>query len=109
MDRERKDWSWLPAQMPGVAKLMADKRASYGNAHVNECWKRGVVMGEPGWFFAREGALAVGTPWDTPVLANFAALQITSSQALVVMKEPANGTQPTAGIPLNEVTGHGPR
>jgi hypothetical protein len=79
-------WAWLPAAMPGVARLLAEKRKLHGDAHVAECWKRGVVERQAGWFFAREGALAVGTPWDDPVLANFAALQVTSSQALVVMR-----------------------
>ena len=84
-------WGWLPAAMPGVARLLADKRKLMGEAHVAECWRRGVVECEPGWFFAREGALAVGTPWDEPVLANFAALQVTASQALVVLREQSRG------------------
>jgi hypothetical protein len=33
----------------------------------------------------------VGTPWDDPVLANFAAAQVTSTQALVIMKEVQGG------------------
>jgi hypothetical protein len=82
-------WAWLPSAMPGVARLMAEKRRLLGDAHVAECWRRGFVEREPGWFFAREGALAVGTPWDDPQLANFAALQVTATQALVVMREPA--------------------
>jgi hypothetical protein len=84
-------WDWLPAAMPGVSRLIQEKRLALGDAHVSECWQRGVVQREPGWFFAREGALAVGTPWDDPVLANFAALQVTSTQALVVLKEPGCG------------------
>ena len=64
MDRKQ-TFDWLPAQMPGVAVLMKSLRAKHGNEHVNACWKRGVIDGEPGWFFAREGALAVGTPDPT--------------------------------------------
>ena len=90
MDK-RKDsgkFGWLPSAMPGVARLVAEKRRLLGDAHVAECWRRGVVELEPGWFFAREGAIAIGTPWgDDPALANFAALQVTSTQALVVMRE----------------------
>lgn len=85
---KRARWDWLPSAMPGVARLIKEKRAKLGDAHVNECWRRGVVLREPGWFFAREGALAVGTPWDDPVLANFAALQVTATQALVILREP---------------------
>lgn len=87
MDKnQKKSWDWLPAEMPGVARLMKEKRRLLGDAHVNECWQRGVTGLEPGWFFAREGALAVGTPWDEPMTANFAALQVTADQALLVLK-----------------------
>lgn len=85
-------WAWLPTAMPGVARLMAQRRRELGDAHVAECWRRGVLQGEPGWFFAREGALAVGAPPDhtaDPALANFAAAHVTSTQALLVLREPA--------------------
>lgn len=81
-------WNWLPVAMPGVARLMREKRAKYGEAHVDECWKRSMA-GEPGWLFAREGALAVGTPWvGDPAMTDFAALQVTSTQALLLIREP---------------------
>lgn len=88
MDRktEVRDWKWLPAAMPGVAQKIAEKRKTMGSEHVNLCWRRGVVEGTPGWFFAREGTLAVGTPWDEPELVNFAAAQITSTQVLVMLR-----------------------
>ena len=56
-DSQGKNWKWLPAQMPGVARLMAEKRKQFGAEHVQLCWRRGVVELQPGWFFAREGAL----------------------------------------------------
>ena len=84
-------WEWVPAAMPGVTKLMAEKRRLHGDPHVTECWRRGMA-GEPGWFFAREGPVAIGTPWEDPQLANFAASQVTSTQALLIIKEPTNGT-----------------
>lgn len=49
--------------MPKVAELVAMRRQELGDAHVNRCWKHGVLLGEPGWFFAREGAICVGTPF----------------------------------------------
>lgn len=80
-------FGWLPKAMPGVARLVAEKRSVLGDAHVSECWRRGVLEREPGWFFAREGALAVGTPWDgDPVLANFAAANVSATQALLVLR-----------------------
>lgn len=85
-------FGWLPSAMPGVARLVAEKRRLLGDAHVKECWQRGVVQREPGWFFAREGALAVGTPWDAdPAMSNFAAAQVSSTQALLCMREPGHG------------------
>ncbi len=66
MDKEQKpkqnSFAWLPQFMPGVAKLIREKRAQMGDAHVNECWRRGVMAGEPGWFFAAENRLSVGIP-----------------------------------------------
>ena len=80
-------WAWLPAMMPGVARQMREQRQALGDAHVAECWHRGVVLREPGWFFAREGALAVGAPWnDDPALINFAAASVSPTQSLLVLK-----------------------
>lgn len=81
-------FAWLPTAMPGVAQLFREKRQRYGVPHVAECWARGMA-GEPGWFFAREGAIAIGTPWKgDPVMADFAAAQIAGGQALLIMREP---------------------
>ena len=92
MDKKQ-DWKWLPEQMPGVAKLMRDKRHELGDAHVNECWKRGVVQRERGWFFAVEGALSVGTPFDDPDFQPQVLPIYTSTQALLILRtpEPAHG------------------
>lgn len=86
--KEQGKWGWLPAAMPRVAKLISEHRTKLGRAHVDLCWKRGVVELQPGWFFAREGALAVGVPWDEPELANFGALQVTPGQALLMLRSP---------------------
>lgn len=89
MDRgtAKRDWSWLPQQMPGVARLIAEKRRALGNEWVNTCWKNGVVQGQPGWFYAAEGALAVGTPWpDDPVITSLLSARITATQALLVIR-----------------------
>lgn len=89
MEQGKRRWDWLPLHMPGVARLVREKRRLLGDAHVDECWRRGVLQREAGWFFAREGALAVGTPWaDDPDLANFAAAHVMPNQALLVLREP---------------------
>lgn len=73
--------------MPTVARLMAEKRRTMGAAHVAECWKRGVTLGQPDWFFAREGPLAVGTPFSDDVLRDFGASQVTPGQGLLMLAE----------------------
>lgn len=87
--KDRSPWAWLPTAMPGVARLMLERRSAQGDAHVNLCWRRGVVDGLPGWFFAREGALAVGTPWAE--FADVAWWQATRTQAMLITKDPAHG------------------
>ena len=84
----RKRFDWLPAEMPGVFKLVQEKRAAFGNAHVNECWRRGAIEMEEGWFYAREGPLSIGRPWDDPALAAFAALQFSPTQSVLLMRDP---------------------
>lgn len=75
--------------MPGVARLMLERRKTQGDAHVNTCWRRGVIEGQPGWFFAREGALAVGTPWGE--CADLAWWQVTRTQATLITRSPGDG------------------
>nr|WP_316642869.1 hypothetical protein [uncultured Roseateles sp.] len=89
MDTElpTRDWSWVAAAMPRVKKQIAIQRSLFGDEYVDECLRRSLA-GEPGWFFAREGPIALGTPWDTDVLKNFAALTAASREVLVVLKEP---------------------
>jgi hypothetical protein len=84
-----KSFAWLPVHMPGVAKLVREKRQLMGDEHVNECFRRGVVAGEPGWFFAREGTLSIGVLAVEREHAYFEGLHITTTQALLVIREPA--------------------
>lgn len=83
-DQDAKGWGWLPAHMPGVQRLLAERKRKDGPEHVRLCWQRGVLQREPGWFFAREGALAVGTIW--PAAADIAGWQVTPDQALVILR-----------------------
>lgn len=69
--------------MPGVARIVADKRAQMGAAHVTECQRRGMA-GEPGWFFAREGPLAIGTPW--PEVVDLVTWTAMPRQAVVCLR-----------------------
>jgi len=77
--------------MPGVAALVQAKRRELGDAYVVECQKRG-MRGEPGWFYAAEGPVAVGTPW--PEALDLVCARITPTQALLLLRplEAVNGT-----------------
>jgi len=74
--------------MPGVSAQMAEARKRWGAEHVARCWKLGVVQGLPGFFFAREGPIAVGTPWKEPELRDFGASLVTGTQSLLMLAEP---------------------
>jgi hypothetical protein len=81
-------WNWLPEQMPGVARLMREKRQQHGNEWVNECWRQGVRLGQPGWFFAAEGSLMVGTLGDVPEVLAVVANKVTRTQAVLYIRTP---------------------
>lgn len=59
--KPRSKYYWMPEAMPKVAAEVAKRRATWGAAFVNDCIRRGMA-GEPGYFFAIEGPLMVGTP-----------------------------------------------
>ena len=63
-EQKKSKFYWLPDAMPKVAAEIAIKRKELGIEHVNECLMRG-MRGEPGWFFAIEGPMMVGTPDPT--------------------------------------------
>ncbi len=82
----RRDWSWLPTQMPRIAAALAEQRRVHGDAWINLCWRRGVTEGIPGWFYAGEGALTVGTPWaDATVLEWFGSARQAFPDATILL------------------------
>lgn len=93
MDRAKKSWDWIHEHMPGVVALIKKKRAEGLDAHVNECWRRGVVLGEPGWLFASEGAVSIGVPArhlvEDPTLQ--AMREAFPTRALLLLKEVDDG------------------
>ena len=90
MDKEGKKarWDWLPAAMPGVHRLVREKRRDVGDKHVNLCWQRGVVELQPGWFYAREGALAVGAPFEDDETKVMRQAQAQLGGALLLIRSP---------------------
>jgi hypothetical protein len=57
------DWGFMTRLMPRVVAEIKEWRDGGCGDHLDECWRRGVTGREPGWFYAREGAVAVGTPF----------------------------------------------
>lgn len=92
----RQSFEWLPQQMPMVAERMKEYRGRYGKAWVNTCWQRGVQQLEPGWFYAREGALSVGVPWEGLELVY--ADTPRASQVLVALRAPESGESESTGV-----------
>ena len=88
MDR-KKDWSWVKTAMPGVSALIASKRKEGLGEHVNACWHRGVLQEEPGWFWAREGADSIGTPFGTTdaedIIKMAGSIPAAKGQALLML------------------------
>lgn len=58
----RLDWSWMKAHMPRVVAALGEARRKGGGAVIDECWRKGVIQQQPGWFFARENGVSVGVP-----------------------------------------------
>lgn len=87
-----KDWNWMRSHMPRVVAMLKEKREAGQGAHINECWRRGVVGQEPGWFFAAEGAVSIGVPAGH-LLADPALVELRKAfpgQALLLLKETAD-------------------
>lgn len=55
-------WEWMSQHMPRVVSMMKAEREAGRGSQLNECWRAGVVRGEPGQFWASEGKVSVGTP-----------------------------------------------
>ena len=85
--------------MPKVQALVVSQRAELGAAHVTECQRRGMA-GEPGWFYAREGAMTVGTPWAAAreIEAPLDASGCYAGAALVVFRPAARTAGSTAAV-----------
>lgn len=95
MDREqdrRNRFAWVAAAMPLLPARIKALRQEHGDAHINLCWKRGVLEGQPGWFFARQGAVALGAPFEGAAgAADWAGMHLQADQVLVLIRPPAQG------------------
>ncbi len=60
--KSKESWAFMREHMPGVvARIKADRSKGEG-AHIDVCWRRGVVELQPGWFWAYEAGVHVGVP-----------------------------------------------
>ncbi len=93
MDKKAKgSWAWMAEQMPGVVAKIKERRSAGQGAHLDLCWRRGVVALEPGWFYAYENGVSVGVP-DPAMLADEALqllLQNFPSMHVLMLKEPVH-------------------
>lgn len=88
MEPKAARFALIRSAMPRVTSIVSEKRQALGDAFVTECIRRGMA-GEPGWFFAREGGVAVGTPWGD--LADLWADTSRATQVLVSLRDPEVG------------------
>lgn len=82
--------SLIAKAMPATAARVREYRARLGDEFVTQCVRRGLA-GEAGWFFAREGCLAVGVPWsdtDQDMLRLFDLHLAAPGSAFVLMRSP---------------------
>jgi hypothetical protein len=91
MDRPKRDWSWLAQHMPRVVAMLRERRANGQGMHIDECWRRGVIDQEPGWFYASEAGVSLGVPDQhllaDPVLVDLRA-QFSGAAVLLLKNQP---------------------
>lgn len=57
-----RSWQWMVDHMPRVVSMLREERKAGRGSQVDDCWRRGVIGGEPGLFWASEGSVSIGTP-----------------------------------------------
>jgi hypothetical protein len=82
------------AAMPKTASWVAERRAEYGAAFVNDCLKR-AVAGAPDLFYAIEGGTVLGTPFTDAYSPDMVAWQrlavVTGVEFAAFMARPNGG------------------
>ena len=87
----KRNWGWMAQFMPRVVAMLGEYRAKGHGAHIDECWRQGVRLQQPGWFYARENGVSVGTPFSqaetSDVLRKFSTWEFAKDQAMLLIKE----------------------
>lgn len=60
--KPKTSWAFMVDHMPHVVARIKEARAKGEGAHIDLCWRRGVVELQPGWFWAYEAGVSVGVP-----------------------------------------------
>ena len=88
--RAKKNWAWMSEFMPRIVTMLGERRAKGEGVYIDECWKHGVRLQEPGWFYAREGGITVGTPFNdlesSELLREYGTWEYAKGQALLMLR-----------------------
>jgi hypothetical protein len=60
--KSKASWAFMVDHMPQCVAYIKRARSKGEGAHIDLCWRRGVVERQPGWFWAYEGGVSVGVP-----------------------------------------------
>lgn len=84
---QKRSWQWMTEHMPRVVAMLRQERKAGRGSHVDDCWKRGVLGGEPGAFWASEGAVSIGVPPKAELVppAVFALMQAFPGSAVLML------------------------
>lgn len=108
MDLKNKaNWKWMADHMPSVVALMREQRERGEGAVISECWRRGVLLQEPGFFYARENGVSVGVP-SVELLRDATMgelLRQFPKAALLMLNGVMVGAQPPADEPAGQGDG----
>jgi hypothetical protein len=77
----------MKALMPTVARMVLERRAAWGAAHVDACIKA-AMAGQPDQFYAVEGGHVAGTPFTLAGAMDTCHLALALGTAGMVMREP---------------------
>jgi hypothetical protein len=70
-------WAFMAERMPRTVARMKEARSKGQGAHLDACWRNGVIDLKPGWFWAYEAGVSIGVP-DEGLLATPAVQQLMS-------------------------------
>lgn len=59
---DKRAWAFMVERMPKTVAHIKEARAKGQGAHVDACWRAGVLELKPGWFWAYEAGVSVGVP-----------------------------------------------